>query len=169
MNDFPVLRGGRIVYLDSASTTLRPRRVIRAAARFSQNCGLGPHRAYYKLGGAAEESYAQARRTAAGFIGARPEEIVFVKNATEGLNLLALGLFQEPALKTSPALPGAGDKAALPLSEHHSNFLPWIRAVEKAGGKTEILYPGETGLPSPGEIETKIGPGVRVAAFALVS
>ncbi|MDR1895008.1 MAG: aminotransferase class V-fold PLP-dependent enzyme, partial [Spirochaetales bacterium] len=94
---------------------------------------------------------------------------VFVKNATEGLNLLALGLFQETALKTSPALPEGGGKAALPLSEHHSNFLPWIRAAEKAGGKAEILDPGEAGLPAPGEIEAKIWPWVRVAAFALVS
>jgi len=115
---FPLLErgydGAPFIYLDSASTTPKPREVIAAVARYYETLGANVHRGLYPLAEAATEEYERARHRVAAFIGALPAEIVFTRNATDSFNLVAR------ALKLGP-----DDEVVFPASEHHSNYLPW--------------------------------------------
>src|SRR5512134_3783289 len=112
---FPLLERGYddspFIYLDSASTTPKPRPVIAAVTRYYETLGANVHRGVYPLAEAATEEYERARHRVAALIGAQPAEIVFTHNATDSFNLVArmLGLT-------------AGDEVIFPASEHHSNY-----------------------------------------------
>jgi cysteine desulfurase/selenocysteine lyase len=115
---FPLLErgydGSPFVYLDSASTTPKPRAVIAAVTRYYETLGTNVHRGLYPLAEAATEEYERARHRVAALIGAQPAEIVFTHNATDSFNLLAR------ALRLT-----AQDEVVFPASEHHSNYMPW--------------------------------------------
>jgi cysteine desulfurase/selenocysteine lyase len=115
---FPLLErgydGAPFVYLDSASTTPKPREVIAAVNRYYETLGANVHRGSYPLAEAATEEYERARHRVAALIGASPSEIVFTHNATDAFNLVARALALTPA-----------DEIVFPASEHHSNYLPW--------------------------------------------
>jgi cysteine desulfurase / selenocysteine lyase len=122
-DDFPVLSrlgpsGRPLIYLDSAATTLKPRTVIDAVANVMANGGGNVHRAVHMLGDEITEQFEQARGKVAGFIGAQPHETVFVRNTTEGLNLVARCL-----RRTGRVLLSSG--------EHHSGLLPWTGEVQR--------------------------------------
>src|SRR5579884_3463447 len=91
--DFPILqremRGRPLVYLDSAATSQKPRQVLEAMDRYYSRINASPHRGGYELSEGATEAYESARGLVAGFIGAAPEETIFVRNATEAINLVA--------------------------------------------------------------------------------
>jgi cysteine desulfurase/selenocysteine lyase len=114
--DFPFLErtihGRPIAYLDNAATTQKPRQVIAALCDFYANHCANTHRGTHRLSLEASDLYEEARGRVAAFLGCGEREIVFVRNATEGVNLV------------SRALDGAGD-VVVPVSEHHSNLLPW--------------------------------------------
>lgn len=120
--DFPLLArkvGGQpLVFLDSASTTPKPRVVIDAVTHYYEQCTANVHRGVHALGEEATRLYDAARLEVAGLVGAAPDEIVFVRGATEGINLVAFGLGLGPE-----------DEVVFPASEHHANWLPWrVRA-----------------------------------------
>jgi cysteine desulfurase / selenocysteine lyase len=108
------LDGMPLAFLDSASTTPKPRAVIDAVVHYYERCTANVHRGVHALGQEATQLYDAARLEAAGLIGAAPDEVVFVRGTTEAINLVAyaLGL-------------GPGDEVIFPASEHHSNWLPW--------------------------------------------
>ena len=120
---FPLLENGYdgapFIYLDSASTTPKPREVIAAVARYYETLGANVHRGLYPLAEAATEEYERARHRVAALIGAQPSEIVFTRNATDSFNLVARTLRLTP-----------DDEVVFPASEHHSNYLPWRVAAK---------------------------------------
>ena len=121
--DFPLLSrdlGGQpLVFLDSASTTPKPRVVIDAVTHYYEQCTANVHRGAHALGEEATRLYDAARLEVAGLLGAAPDEIVFVRGATEAINLVAFGLGLGPE-----------DEVVFPASEHHANWLPWrVRAT----------------------------------------
>lgn len=164
--DFPALaqpaNGHPLVYLDSAATTMRPLQVLEAVNAFYTQCGANPHRGVYGLGEQATLAYETARETVAQFIGAaNAQEVIFTRNATEALNLLAYSF--------APTVLTPGDEIVIPVSEHHSNLVPWQQAAAKANARLVYLYPDENGNISEEEIQTKITPRTKIVAFAQVS
>ena len=120
--EFPLLTrevsGQSVVFLDSASTTPKPRAVIDAVVGYYERCTANVHRGVHSLGEEATRLYDAARLEAAGLIGAGPDEIIFVRGTTEAINLVAF------AMQLGP-----DDEVVFPASEHHANWLPWrVRA-----------------------------------------
>jgi cysteine desulfurase/selenocysteine lyase len=120
--EFPLLErsvsGEPVVFLDSASTTPKPRCVIDAVVGYYEQCTANVHRGVHALGEEATRLYDEARLEIAGLIGASPDEIVMVRGTTEAINLVAHALEL-----------GADDEVVFPASEHHANWLPWrVRA-----------------------------------------
>ncbi len=133
--DFPILdrtvRDGRpLVYLDSANTSQKPRQVIDALTEFYERHNANIHRASHQLGEEATEAYEGARIKAARFIGAADEsEVVFTKNVSEGINLVAYSLGNA----TGRLRPGPGDEILITEMEHHSNIVPWQLLCARTG------------------------------------
>ena len=127
--DFPILdreiNGRRLVYLDSAATSQKPRQVLDAMARYYETCNANVHRSVYQIATEATEAYETARLKVQRFIGAPSErEIVFTKNATEGINLVAHSWGRSNLHE--------GDVVVLTHMEHHANIVPWhILAAER--------------------------------------
>jgi cysteine desulfurase / selenocysteine lyase len=129
--DFPILdrqvRGGKpLTYLDSANTSQKPRQVIDAISGFYERHNANIHRATHQLGEEATEAYEGARIKVAGFVGARDaSEIVFTKNISEAINLVAYSLGNAPASAPGRFRLGPGDEIVVTEMEHHSNLVPW--------------------------------------------
>jgi cysteine desulfurase/selenocysteine lyase len=128
--DFPILdqevHGKRLVFLDSAASAQKPRAVIEAMATFAESDYANIHRGVYSLAERATARYEEARAAVARFIGARSAaEVIFTKNATEGLNLVA-GSWGRANL-------GPGDAVVLSQMEHHSNIVPWFQLQQEKG------------------------------------
>lgn len=167
LKDFPILAqqrpdGKRLVYLDNAATTQKPLSVIRAMEEYYRTANANPYRGLYRLSVEATERYENARRAVQKFIGAEKEsEIIFTRNSTESLNLVAYS-YGMNFLKE-------GDEIALPVSEHHSNLVPWQIVAKAKGAKLNFLYPDASGRLTDAEIEKNITPKTRLVAVAYVS
>ncbi|MEM3670710.1 MAG: cysteine desulfurase [Thermoprotei archaeon] len=161
--DFPVLDrtfgGQKLAYLDNAATTQKPRQVIEALVDFYSKSNANVHRGAYQLAGEATELYEGAREKVAGFIGGKPEGLVFVRGATEAINLVAysLGKVLRP-----------GDKVLTTMMEHHSNIVPW-QFLEKYGVKLEYVNLTENGELSIEDFESKLDERVKLFTFTHVS
>jgi cysteine desulfurase/selenocysteine lyase len=149
------------IYLDNAATTHKPAAVLSALNDFYQNSNANPYRGLYRTSLLATRRYQQARQAVASFINADSDEIVFTRNTTEAINLVAFC----HALNTL----GQGDEIALPISEHHSNLVPWQQVCERTGATLVFLNPDSQGRLSDDEIEQKICPRTRLVTFAWVS
>ncbi|MEI7961693.1 MAG: aminotransferase class V-fold PLP-dependent enzyme, partial [archaeon] len=134
--DFPVLarkvNGKRIVYLDNAATSLKPKQVIDAERHYYENVGANVHRGLHILSEEASREHEDAHNTVAKFIGAKRNEVVFVRNATEGMNLVMYSLLNSDYFKK-------GDKIIVSKMEHHSNIVPWQYLEKKIGVKLEYV------------------------------
>ena len=154
--DFPLLEreidGRPIAYLDSASTAPKPRAVIEAVLDCYRHHTANVHRGVHVLAEEASEAYEAARTEVASFLNAAPDEIVFTRNSTEGVNLVAHGL----------GLRG-DDEVVVTALEHHSNFLPW-----RAAARTVAVGLGDDGLPRYDEVERALSPRTRLLALAQV-
>ncbi len=155
--DFPLLArtldGAPITYLDSASTTPRPRAVIEAVTRYYTEIGANVHRGVHPLGEQATEAYERARHAVASLINAQPSEIVFTRNATESLNLVA------HALRLAP-----DDEVVLPASEHHSNSLPWRQHARAVAVDID-----DEAVPRWEQLRERLSPRTRLVTLAHVS
>jgi cysteine desulfurase/selenocysteine lyase len=154
--DFPLLErridDRPITYLDSASTSPKPRCVIDAVTSVYRGMTANVHRGVHTLADEATAAYEGARQEIASFLNASPSEIVFTKGTTEAINLVAssLGL-------------GPGDEVVLTPLEHHANYLPWrLRA------RVVLVGLSEDGLPRYEEVARAIGPATRLLALAQV-
>jgi len=127
--DFLILNSG-IIYMDTAATSLTPEPVLDAVLDYYRNYNANVGRGVHKLTQIASQKYEEAHRKVAKFIGATSKELIFTKNTTEGINIVASGI----GLKK-------GDKVVVSLWEHHSNLLPWIRAKNKFGIDLEVVKP----------------------------
>jgi cysteine desulfurase/selenocysteine lyase len=134
--DFPVLQrevhGKPLVYLDNAATSQKPRQVIDALVRYYEEYNSNIHRAVHALGEEATAAYEEAREKTRRFVNAAgTESIVFTRNTTESINLVAYTWGREHI--------GEGDEIVLTQMEHHSNLVPWLRLAEEKGAKVRYV------------------------------
>ena len=165
-NDFPFFSNEKnkgIIYFDNAATAQRPRRVIDAIAHFYEENNANPLRGLYDLSVRATEAYEAARHTVARFINAAEDaEVIFTRNASESLNLIAY--------TNGTANIREGDEIAVSIMEHHSNILPWQMVAKAKGAKLVYLEcDKESGVISDEEIAAKIGERTKLVAVAHVS
>lgn len=165
-HDFPLLQrtmnNKPLVYLDNGATTQKPESVVRAICGYYGGCNANPHRGAYELSIQATDIYENARAKVQHFIHApKANEIIFTKNATEALNLVAYsyGLaFVQP-----------GDEIVLTIAEHHSNLVPWQMVAKAKGAVLKYIYLEKDGNLSEEDIETKITEKTKIVAVTHVS
>jgi cysteine desulfurase / selenocysteine lyase len=138
--DFPILErtvrdGQPLIYLDSANTSQKPRQVLDTLADFYERHNANIHRATHQLGEEATAAYEGARVTTAGFIGAaEPAEVVFTKNVSEAINLVAYSMGNASAMGLGGRFAlGPGDEIVITEMEHHSNIVPWQLLCQRTG------------------------------------
>ncbi len=163
--DFPILKrkahGKPLVYLDNAATTQKPRQVIQAIKEYYESHNSNVHRAVHELSQEATQSYDNAHEKVARFIGAKAmEEIVFTKNATESINIVANSLAGQ--LKK-------GDEIVLTQMEHHSNIVPWQQAAKRAGAKLRYAEITSNGELNTLQLKQLINKRTKVVAFTHAS
>lgn len=160
--DFPILENKNITYLDSGATTQKPIQVLNAIDEFYKNYNANPHRGAYSLSMEATEKYENVRTKIAKFINAKHrEEIIFSKNATESLNLIAYSYGLDNLKKD--------DEIVLSIMEHHSNLVPWQNVAKKTGAKLKYMYINNEFEILDEEIENKITDKVKVVGITHVS
>ena len=160
--DFPLLESSDVIYMDNAATSQRPQAVLDAMNEFYKHHNANPLRGVYKLSVEATEDYENARAKVAKFIGAAgSEEIVFTRNATESLNLVAYS-YGLNNIK-------AGDEIVVSILEHHSNMLPWQMVAKATGAKLVFLDCEEDGEITKAEIDSKINENTKIVACTQIS
>ncbi len=160
--DFPILNNDKIVYLDSGATTQKPTKVINEVKKFYENYNANPHRGAYTLSINATEIYENTRCKIANFINAKyKEEIIFSKNATESLNLIAYSYGMENLKKD--------DEIVISIMEHHSNLVPWQKVAKHTNSKLNYMYINENFEISDEEIKEKITDKTKIVAITHVS
>ncbi|KUL38507.1 cysteine desulfurase [Streptomyces sp. NRRL F-4489] len=171
--DFPILRrtvgeGRPLVYLDSGATAQRPAGVLDAERAFSETCHAAVHRGAHQLSEEATDAYERARAEVAEFIGADAGEVVFTKNATEGINLVAYALSN--AATSGPEAArfriGPGDEIAVTAMEHHANLVPWQELCRRTGATLRWLDLTDDGRLDLSQLDTVVTPRTRLVAFA---
>ncbi|NMI00363.1 SufS family cysteine desulfurase [Pseudonocardia acidicola] len=172
--DFPILsrtvRGGRpLVYLDSGATAQRPRQVLDAERSFLEQHNAAVHRGAHQLAEEATDAYESARARIAAFVGADPGEMVFVKNATEGINLIAYAMGNS-SIRTGLGADsarfalGPGDEIVITELEHHANLVPWQELCRRTGATLRWYSVTEEGRLDLDSIE--LTDRTKVVAFA---
>ena len=162
IKDFTLLQNRKIAYLDSGATTQKPVQVIDAIDKFYENNNANPHRGAYSLSIEATEQYENTRTKIAKFINAKHrEEIIFSKNATESLNLIAYSYGMDNLEKD--------DEIVLSIMEHHSNLVPWQKVAKTTGAKLNYMYINEEFELSDEEIESKITDKTKIVGITHVS
>ena len=160
--DFPLLENRDIAYLDSGATTQKPKEVIEAIKKYYENSNANPHRGAYSLSIEATEQYENTRTKIAEFINAKHrEEIIFSKNATESLNLIAYSYGMDNLKKD--------DEVVISIMEHHSNLVPWQKVTKATGSKLNYMYINENYEISDEEIESKITDKTKIVGITHVS
>ena len=165
LNDFPILRGEMnghpLAYLDNSATTQKPHDVVRSICGYYGGCNANPHRGIYELSVKATKVYEDARRKVAEFLNANPKEIIFTKNATESLNLVAYS-YGLNNLR-------GGDEILITIAEHHSNLVPWQRVAQATGAKLNYIYLAEDGNLSETDIAAKLTKRTKILAVTQIS
>ncbi len=164
--DFPILglevNGRPLVYLDNAATSQKPRAVLEAVEDYYAGKNGNIHRGVHYLSQAATDAYDRARERVARFIGAAsPREIVFVRGATEAINLVASGL--------AATWLGPGDEILLTRMEHHANIVPWQIAAEKSGARVVVAEVTPEGTLDLADFHAKLGPRTKVVGLVHAS
>ncbi len=160
--DFPLLVNGNLTYLDNGATTQKPIQVINKLEEFYEKHNANPHRGAYKLSIEATKLYENARAKVAKFINAKHnEEIIFSKNSTESLNLLAYSYGMENLKKD--------DEIVISIMEHHSNLVPWQRVAKVTGASLNYMYINENYELSEEEIKKKITKNTKIVSITQVS
>lgn len=160
--DFPLLENNMITYLDSSATSQKPIQVINRVQEFYERYNANPHRGAYNLSIEATEVYENTRKEIAKFINTRfPEEIIFSKNATESLNLIAYSYGMENVKQD--------DEIVLSIMEHHSNLVPWQKVAKAKGAKLNYMYINKDFELSEEEIKAKITDKTKIVGITHVS
>ena len=157
-DDFPILNEG-IIYMDSAATSLTPEPVLRSILAYYREYNANVGRGVYRLSQVATQRYDGAHKKVADLINARSQEIIFTKNTTEGINLIASGL----DWKTN-------DHIVTSIIEHHSNFLPWFRVSSTLkDGALKIVKPNLEGTLDPSDFERVMGKKTKLVSVTHAS
>jgi len=172
--DFPILHRqvgsgtdrAELVYLDSGATSQRPVQVLDAERRFAQTSYAAVHRGAHTLAEESTEAFEQARTAVAGFVGMPAQALVWTRNATEGINILAAALTDPDAgaLSLKP-----GDEVVVTEMEHHANLVPWQRACARSGATLKWIPLTDGGRLDLSTIDDVIGARTKVLAFAHAS
>ena len=161
-DDFPILKNRDISYLDSGATTQKPQCVIDAVENYYKMYNANPHRGAYSLSIEATEVYENTRAKIAKFINAEnPEQIVFTRNATESLNLIAYSYGLNNLCSK--------DKIVISIMEHHSNLVPWQYVTKKTGSTLKYMYINNEYELTREEIEEKITDKTKIVGITHVS
>ncbi|MBI4018992.1 MAG: cysteine desulfurase [Candidatus Aenigmarchaeota archaeon] len=160
-SDFPLLsrkvNGKQLVYLDSAATSQKPKQVISAITNYYENHNANVHRGVHKLSEEATEAYEGSRKKIADFVNAKANEMIFTRNATEGINLVAQSLgFRK------------GDEIVSSVMEHHSNIVPW-QMLKSRGVTTRFADIDEDGILKMDDYENLITKKTKLIAVTHVS
>ena len=151
-----------LIYFDNAATTQKPRAVVEALVSYYEHDNANVHRGLYELSRRATEQYEAARATAARFLNARdPSEVIWVRGATEAINLVA-ATWGWQNLKQ-------GDEILLSVLEHHSNIVPWQLAAQRAGAHIKYIDIDEQGRLRLDDFEQKLSARTRIVAIGHVS
>ena len=160
--DFPILQDPRYVYFDNAATSQRPRQVLEAIDNFYRTTNANPLRGLYEWSVGATEAYEQARHTVAEHVNAKEDcEIIFVRNATEALNLVAYSYAMTNVQE--------GDEIVVTVLEHHSNLLPWQMVADAKKAKLIFLEPQEDGIITEEMLKSAITSKTKIVAMTMVS
>lgn len=160
--DFPLLENREITYLDNGATAQKPIQVIKAIEEFYEKNNANPHRGAYELSIEATEEYESTRAKIAKFINAKhSEEIIFSKNATESLNLIAYSYGMDNLKKE--------DEVVISIMEHHSNLVPWQKITKATGSKLKYMYINKDFELSDEEIKNKITDKTKIVGITHVS
>jgi cysteine desulfurase/selenocysteine lyase len=174
--DFPLLSreisGKPLRYLDSAATSQRPYQVLEAERRFSERANAAVHRGAHTLAEEATDAFEDARGAVGAFVGRAADEVVWTRNATEALNIVALAV-SDPLAKADPltgryAL-GPGDEVVVTEMEHHANLVPWQRACARSGATLRWIPLTDEGRLDADAWDSVIGPRTKILAFAHAS
>ncbi len=161
-SDFPFFDKSDLAYLDNSATTQRPRQVVEAVADYEYHHNSNPFRGLYELSIDATERYEAARAKVANFINAKSDkEIIFTRNASESLNLVAYSL-GEMCLKE-------GDEVITTVVEHHSNMLPWRLAAKRYGATVKYLECEEDGSFSLEKFKSLLTDKTKIVAMTAMS
>jgi cysteine desulfurase/selenocysteine lyase len=170
--DFPILsrtvRDGKpLVYLDSGATSQRPTQVLDAERRFLETSNAAVHRGAHQLAEEATDAYEYARARLAEFVGATPEELVFTKNATEGVNLVAYAVSN--AATAGPEARrfqvGPGDEIVITEMEHHANLVPWQQLCARTGATLRWFGVTDEGRLDLSNVDELITARTKLVAF----
>jgi cysteine desulfurase/selenocysteine lyase len=170
--DFPILGrtirdGKRLVYLDSGATSQRPRQVLDAERTFLETSNAAVHRGAHQLAEEATDAYEAARGKIADFVGVGADEVVFVKNATEGVNLVAYAMTN--AATAGPEAErfriGPGDEIVVTEMEHHANLVPWQQVAERTGATLRWFSVTDEGRLDLSNIDELVNDHTKVVAF----
>lgn len=159
--DFHILEEGWI-YLDNAATTQKPDSVIDAIRHYYLKQNANVHRSNYELAEVATQVFESSRRTIANYIGSEPQELIFTRGTTESINLVAYSLFVGGFFKE-------GDKIAVTLAEHHSNFVPWQQLARRFKAEVVFVDTDDEGRIKLSEVEKALDKGVKLLAFTGMS
>ncbi len=165
-HDFPILHrevhGRPLVYFDNAATTQKPRQVIDALVHYYEHYNAAIHRGIHALAEEATARYEETREKVAGFIGAPgPECIVFTRNATESINLVANAWGRKHLRE--------GDEIVLSMMEHHSNIIPWQMIAHATGARLRYIDIDDEGQLVWDDVERLIGPKTKLVAITQMS
>ena len=160
--DFPLLANMDVAYLDSAATAQRPQCVLDAEEKFYTTCNANPLRGLYPLSIAATDAYEDGREAVGKFLNAgSAKEIIFTRNTTEGLNLVAYSY--------GLANVKAGDEVLVSIMEHHSNLLPWQMVCRQTGAKLRFIECELDGSVDLNKVESLINRRTKIVAMTQVS
>ncbi len=161
-SDIPELSQNNIVFLDSAASTLKPRQVMESMSEFTYKKYANVHRGVYRLSMEASKAYEEAHEVVAKFVGGDMREVVFVKNTSEAIQLIALTLYWNGYIRE-------GDEIIVTEAEHHSNLLPWVRIAARAKAKVKLIPVNSQGIPRWDKINEYLTKRTRVIATNHIS
>lgn len=156
-DDFPILTSG-VIYLDSCASSLTPEPVIEKMLEFYRMYRANTERGVYRFSQQASDEYERARAKTADFINAHQNEIIFTKNSTEAINIVANGLKWEK-----------GDKIVTTMLEHHSNMIVWLRLKQKYGVEIIWIRPDKSGIIDLADVEKAVDDKTKLVAVAHAS
>lgn len=165
-NDFPILsrevNGKSLVYLDSGATSQKPKQVIEAISHYYENSNANVHRGAHTLGDESTQLLLESRQTVANFIGVTlTEEVIFVRNATEAINLVAYSWGLDNLHK--------GDVILTTEMEHHANLVPWQEVARRTGARVELVVVTPDGLLDQDDYREKLKHNPKMVALVQVS
>ena len=174
--DVPILArtvrdGRRLVYLDSGATSQKPRSVLDAERGFYEQHNAAVHRGAHQLAEEATDAFEAARTAVAAFVGVSEDEVVFTKNATEGINLVAYAMSNAATAGpgASRFVVGPGDEVVVTEMEHHANLVPWQELCRRTGATLRWLSVDDEGRLALDDLASVVTERTKVLAFTHVS